>query len=159
MAHPVKPLGFFVHVDRSFLPPLPEGMIKLEDPEFERSGLADYNLMEIDSWLHDLQKTRYGVVQGNVIYAYLKSIKALGSCPNLQDGFAIQQKGPLVFRNLFWMKTLPLWAAVMSDEEGVLFVPGLRLNESSDDVVLVVYPLDSWFNKYHPTLRFCSKNK
>lgn len=115
-------LDFTVHVDRSIKPTYPDWMKKVMHPELELAGPAEYDLLQIDQWLHDDQRSS---VVGNTIYKYLQKVDALTTCLNLQDGLAIQQKGITVFRKLFTGKAVFLWGSVVQHRVGNLRVPYL----------------------------------
>ena len=121
---PEPVLDFLVRVDRVVKPSYPDWFKKLENPELECSGPAEYDLQTaVQQWLHDDQKN--GVVVGNTIHKHLKKDNGLVSCLNLQDGLAIQQKGIAVFRKLFGGKAVFLWGSVVQDRDGDLNVPYL----------------------------------
>jgi hypothetical protein len=143
-------LDFMVHVDRSVKPIYPEWFKKLEQPELELAGPAEYDLNTVSQWLHDDQKT--GVVSGNTIYDQLKKDNALASCLNLQDGLAIQQKGVAVFRKLYAGKAVFLWGSVVKNDIGRFEVPSL--SESGDGVVVRWNWLGNSWISCHPALRF-----
>jgi hypothetical protein len=148
---PESPLDFIVRVDRSVKPTYPDWFKKLEHPELECSGPAEYNLQTgVQEWLHDDQKN--GVVVGNTIYTRLKDTNALASCLNLQDGLAIQAKGIAVFRKLFGGKAVFLWGSVVRYRDGDLLVP--YLYERGDKVVVDWFWLDLNFSSSNPALRF-----
>lgn len=148
---PEPSLDLLVRVDRSVKPSYPDWLKKLMHPELERKGPAEYNLQEVELWLHDSQKN--GVVSGNDIYKCLKKTKALGSCLNLQDGLAIQKKGIAVFRKLFSGKAVFLWGSVVQFQGGGLRVPYLCGN--GGEVVVRWRWLDLDWIAGDPALRFC----
>ena len=144
-------LDFLVRVDRSVKPSYPDWMKKLEHPELECSGPAEYNLQTaVEQWLHDDQKN--GSVQGNTIYKSLQKGNALATCLNLQDGLAIQQKGIAVFRKLFAGKAVFLWGSVVQYRNGRLNVP--YLSRLGGKVVVRWLWLDCGFSSDDPALRF-----
>ena len=148
---PEPVLDFLVRVDRSVKPSYPDWMKKLEHPELECSGPAEYNLQTaVEQWLHDDQKN--GSVQGNTIYKSLQKGNALATCLNLQDGLAIQQKGIAVFRKLFAGKAVFLWGSVVQDRNGRLNVP--YLSRLGGKVVVRWLWLDCGFSSDDPALRF-----
>ena len=147
---PEPVLDFIVRVDRSAKPTYPDWFKKLEHPELELAGPAEYDLNTVSQWLHDDQKN--GSVQGNTIYKHLQKGDALATCLNLQDGLAIQQKGIAVFRKLFVGKAVFLWGSVVQGRDGSLDVPCLC--ESGGKVVVFWYWLGfDWFSS-NPALRF-----
>lgn len=148
---PEPVLDFLVRVDRSVKPSYPDWFKKLENPELECSGPAEYDLQTgVEQWFHDDQKG--GVVSGNTIYYRLKKGNTLGSCFNLQDGLAIQQKGIAVFRKLFADKAVFLWGSVVQDRGGDLRVPCLC--EDGVEVVVDWRWLGDYWLSSHPALRF-----
>lgn len=148
---PEPQLDFFVRVDRSVKPSYPDWMRKVMHPELELAGLAEYDLSQVEQWLHDDQKN--GSVEGNTIYKRLKKDNVLASCLNLQDGLAIQKKGIAVFRKLFSGKSVFLWGSVVQDRNGDLYVP--YLYERYGGVVVRWHWLhsDCW-DSSSPALRF-----
>lgn len=148
---PEPVLDFLVRVNRSIKPTYPDWMKKLEHPELECSGPAEYNLQTaVQEWLHDDQKR--GSVVGNTIYKHLKD-NALATCLNLQDGLAIQQKGIAVFRKLFGEKNVFLWGSVVRHHNGVdLVVPFICGRRG--EVVVVWRWLDRNCYSNSPALRF-----
>lgn len=148
---PEPVLDFLVRVDRSVKPTYPDWFKKLEHPELECSGPAEYDLQTaVQQWLHDDQKN--GVVVGNTIHKHLKKDNALASCLNLQDGLAIQQKGIAVFCKLFGGKAVFLWGSIVRDCDGSLGVPFLC--GSGDEVVVGWHWLGLSFDSSIPALRF-----
>ncbi|MEK7539310.1 MAG: hypothetical protein AAB595_01560 [Patescibacteria group bacterium] len=143
-------LDFLVRVDRSVKPTYPDWFKKLEHPELELAGPAEYDLTKVDQWLHDDQKR--GSVVGNTIYKHLQKGDNLATCLNLQDGLAIQQKGIAVFRKLFAGKAVFLWGSVVQDRNGHLLVP--YLYDNGDKVGLVWFWLDGHWYSSLPALRF-----
>lgn len=143
-------LDFLVRVDRSVKPSYPDWFKKLEHPELECAGPAEYDLQTaVQQWLASGQES---VIKGDRIYAQLKKDNALASCLNLQDGLAIQQKGIAVFRKLFAGKAVFLWGSVLQRRSGRLSVPCLY--ESGGKVVVFWRWLDfSWVSDF-PALRF-----
>lgn len=147
---PLEPrLDFIVRVDRSIKPNYPDWAKKVMHPELELAGPSEYDLSQIDQWLHNDQKL--GVVVGNTIYKYLGKNNALTTCLNLQDGLAIQKKGIVVFRKLFTSKIVSLWGSVVRDSGGDLRVP--YLVENNGRVVVDWGWLDSTWGSDNPSLR------
>jgi hypothetical protein len=147
---PEPVLDFIVRVDRSVKPSYPDWFKKLEHPELELTGPAEYDLSQVEQWLHDDQKR--GSVVGNTIYKHLQKGDALATCLNLQDGLAIQQKGIAVFRKLFGGKAVFLWGSVVQDRNGGLNVPCLY--ERGGGVVVYWDWLVNDWDSSHPALRF-----
>lgn len=152
---PPEPVfDFLVRVDRSVKPSYPDWFKKLENPELECSGPAEYDLQTaVQQWLHDDQKN--GVVVGNTIHKHLKKDNGLASCLNLQDGLAIQAKGIAVFRKLFAGKVVFLWGSVVQNRYDSLNVP--YLCEVGGGVVVDWYWLDLDWSSRSPALRFGKK--
>ena len=148
---PEPVLDFLVRVDRSVKPTHPDWFKRLEHPELECSGPAEYDLQTgVHEWLHDDQKG--GSVVGNTIHKHLQKGDALPTCLNLQDGLAIQAKGIAVFRKLFADKAVFLWGSVVQYRDGRLLVPFLY--EDGDRVVVLWFWLDYCWLSNEPALRF-----
>ena len=147
---PEPVLDFIIRVDRSVKPSYPDWMKKLEHPELELAGPAEYDLAKVDQWLHDDQKR--GSVVGNTIYKHLQKGDNLANCLNLQDGLAIQAKGIAVFRKLFAGKAVFLWGSVVQYSSGSLVVP--YLYGYGGEVVVGWGWLDFHWDSDHPALRF-----
>lgn len=151
---PEPVLDFIVRVDRSVKPTYPDWFKKLEHPELECSGPAEYNLQEgVEQWLHDDQKR--GSVVGNTIYKNLQKGDNLVNCLNLQDGLAIQAKGIAVFRKLFAGKAVFLWGSVVQNQSGYFHAP--YLVERGGEVVLGWGWLGDDWDSRRPALRFGNK--
>lgn len=147
---PEPVLDFLVRVDRSVKPSYPDWFKKLEHPELECSGPAEYDLQTaVQQWLHDDQKR--GSAAGNIIYKHLQKGDNLATCLNLQDGFAIQAKGIAVFRKLFAGKSVFLWGSVVQGRNGRLLVPCLY--ENGVEVVVYWRWLDVGWCSSDPALR------
>lgn len=148
---PEPVLDFLVRVDRSVKLSYPDWFKKLEHPELECTGPAEYDLrMAVQQWLANGQERG---ITGDRIHTQLKKDNVLASCLNLQDGLAIQQKGIVVFRKLFANKAVFLWGSVVQDRFGNLYVPYLF-----DGVRVVVDWCWIWmggsFNSNDPALCF-----
>ena len=137
---------FLIRVDRSIKPSYPDWFKKLEHPELELAGPAEYDLSKVEQWLHDDQKS------GSAIYKHLQSGDNLVTCLNLQDGLAIQAKGIAVFRKLFAGKAVFLWGSVVLDRSGGLLVP--YLVGDGGKVVVGWFWLDNDWGSDYPALRF-----
>lgn len=148
---PEPVLDFLVRVDRSVKPRYPVWFKKLEHPEFEYSGPTEYNLQTgVEQWLHDDQQ--HSAVEGNTIYKHLQKVDALATCLNLQDGLAIQQKGPAVFHKVFLNKAVFLWGSVAQNRRDILHVPYLFM--FGDHFVVSWSSLGGKFEFIDPALRF-----
>ncbi|MSR88026.1 MAG: hypothetical protein EXS69_02625 [Candidatus Zambryskibacteria bacterium] len=144
-------LDFLVRVDRSVKPIYPSWMKKLEHPELECSGPAEYDLQTgVQEWFHDDQKC--GSVVGNTIYNHLQKGDGLANCLNLQDGFAIQSKGIAVFRKLFADRAVFLWSSIIHDSNVYLNIP--YLFEYGGEVMMNWGWLDFSWDSSGPALRF-----
>lgn len=151
LSSPEPMLDFIVRVDRSVKPNYSDWFKKLENPELECSGPAEYDLSkEVDQWFHDGQKR--GAVVGDIVYRHLQEGDALATCLNLQDGLAIQEKGVAVFRKLFAGKAVFLWGSVVQYLDDRLLVP--YLYDNGDKVRLCWQWLDNYLNSNNPALRF-----
>lgn len=126
------PLDFIIRVDRSFKPSYPDWMKELVNPELEFAGPTEYDLSQVELWIH--KKQRQGSVEGRIIYEHLWKGGAIASCLNRQDGLAIQQKGIAVFRKFFGGKKIFLWGSVARGLDGLLNVP--YLHDGGDWVVM-----------------------
>lgn len=143
-------LDFSIHINRSVKPLYPDWMKKVIHPELELTGPAEYNLQNLDLWLHDDQKT--GTIEGNKIYKKLKGEDVLADCLNLADLLAIQAKGIDVFRKLFAGKAIFAWKSVVQDRCGSLAVPYL-VGSVGKVVVDWDWLGNSWGSR-DPALRF-----
>jgi hypothetical protein len=126
------PFDFIIRVDRSVKPSYPDWMKELVHPELELAGPAEYDLSQVELWIHKEQ--RQGSVQGKTIHEHLWKDGALISCLNRQDGLAIQQKGIAVFRKFFGGKKVFLWGSVVRSVDGLLNVP--YLHDGGDRVMM-----------------------
>ncbi len=149
-------LDFIIHVDRSVKPNYPARMKEVMDPELEFAGPAEYDLSQVEQWLHGDQY--HGCARGVNIYRYLQNSEegALATCLNLQDGFAIQQKGIAVFRKLFTNKSVHLWCSVIRDQDDDLYVPCLYDHGGKVLMGWRWLNVSDW-NSNAPALRFNSK--
>lgn len=141
-----------IRVDRSIRPIYPDWVQMVMHPEFENTGPAEFDLAEVEQWLHNKQKQ--GVVEGNVIYQFLKDNDMLKTCLGLRDGEEIQKKGIDLFRRFFKGKAVYLWKSVVQGRGGRLYVPCLRGGGSE---VLVDWRwLDDVWYSLAPALRLAS---
>ncbi len=147
------PLDTIIHIDRSIRPVYPDWVKTVMHPEFEDTGPIEYDLAtEVELWLHGGQKG--DVVKGEVIYSHLKDTNALGWCLNLQDGFAIQQKGITVFYKLFGGKRIFLWKSVVRNRNRCLNAP--YLCASGGKVMVNWRWLGYDWNGFYPAIRFAN---
>lgn len=148
---PPPSLDTIVRVDRSVRPTYPDWVKEVKHPELECTGPAEFDLANLEQWLHDGQQGG-GYVTGNAIYDHLKANGMLESCLSLQDGLAIQQKGIEAFR--FGGKAGFLWRSVVLRRGGGLDVPYLY---GSDGRVMVDWDFlaRGWYG-HGPALRLAS---
>lgn len=146
MAH-----GKIIRIDRSIPIFYPDWVEKPMHPELEATGPAEYNLGDVEQWLHEKQKT--GVAGGKEIYEYLKSADDLKNHHDLRDLLAIQKLGIEVFRKHFKGKAVFGWkSVVLSRNYGGLSVP--YLIERGGEVVLCWIWLGYGWDARSPALRF-----
>lgn len=141
-----KPINTLIRVDRTIKPVYPDWLKKVMHPELEAQGPAEYDLANVEQWLHDGQKNGKWI-EGNKIYAHLKDNDLLKTCLTLRDGEEIKKNGVEAFRKFFKGKALFLWGSVVQDDDGSLYVPYLR----DDGVKVVVYWRrldDAWHDRY-----------
>ena len=119
-----KPLNTLIRVDRTQKPEYPSWLKKVMHPEFETQGPAEYDLANVEQWLHDGQKGGKWI-EGNKIYAHLKDNDLLKTCLTLRDGEEIKKNGVEAFLKLFKGKVLFLWGSVVQRGDGRLYVPCL----------------------------------
>jgi len=139
-----------VRVDRKIAPIYPDWVDKPMHSELEAVGPAEYDLGDVEQWLHEKQKT--GVAGGKEIYEHLKSADDLKDHLNLRDLQAIQKLGIVVFRKHFVGKAVFGWKSVVLDRRGYLFVPFLV--EIGDEVKLDWRWLGYDWSANNPALRF-----
>lgn len=138
-----------IRVDRSVCPEYPDFVKKAKHPEFELTGPTEFNVAELELWLHPKQKK--GAISGNEIYEYLKTNKMLESCCNLADLRAIQARGIDFFRKHFAGKIIFGWGSVILNRDDDLHVPYLC---GFDDEVRLgwIWLVDGWLSD-RPALR------
>ena len=119
-----KPINTLIRVDRTIKPVYPDWLKKVMHPELEAQGPAEYDLANVEQWLHDGQKNGKWI-EGNKIYAHLKDNDLLKTCLTLRDGEEIKKNGVEAFRKFFKGKALFLWGSVVQNDDGVLYVPYL----------------------------------
>ncbi len=133
------PLNAIIHVDRVVLPVYPDWMEKVIHPELEAHGPAQYDLANVELWLHEGQKNGKWT-QGSNIYAHLKENGMLESCLSLRDGEEIKKNGIVAFRKFFGGKAVFLWKSVVQRCIGRLWVP--YICDDGDEVVVYWDRLD-----------------
>ena len=142
-----------IRVDRSVKPVYPDWVKKVMHPKLEKTGPAEYDISQVELWLHEGQKNGKWVM-GQVIYEYLKKEKMLESCLSLRDLEEIQKKGIAFFRKHFQGKAMFAWKSVVLDRDGHLRAPFLY--EGGGEVVLHWYWLEYVWNDDYPALWFAS---
>ncbi len=129
-------MNTIIRVDRSVRPGYPDFLLKVMDPELESAGPAEYDLVNVELWLHDNQKGGKWITLGE-IYNYLKSNDLLKSCLGLADGIEIQKRGLATFRSLLGnsgkIKSVNLWRSV---------IEGLGVDQTSNFYVPYLFELD-----------------
>lgn len=143
-------VGEIICVNRKVRPVYPDWVDKPMHPELEKVGPADFDMSDVEQWLHDGQKT--GVVKGQVIYDHLKTNDMLKTCFGVQELQTIQGKGIEFFRKHFAGKAVFGWRSVVLHRGGRLYVPCLI--EYGFEVKLYWDWLDSDWYDYDPALRF-----
>jgi len=140
-----------IRVDRTIRPIYPDWVKEVLHPELENSGPAEYDVGQLEQWLHDGQKNG-GWVKGQVIYDHLEATDTLKDCASLRDLEEIQKKGVSFFREHFQGKVVYGWKSVVRRAGGYLFVPFLC--EDGGEVMQCWYWLgDDWLGSY-PALCF-----
>jgi len=145
-------IGDTVRVDRSVALVYPDWVDKPMHPELEGHGPDEYDLVGVQQWLLEKQKT--DVVTGNAIYEHLKSNSMLENCLGLRDLQAIQKLGIEVFRKHFAGKAVFGWKSVVRDRDGCLLAP--YLFELGGTVGLYWRWLDLGWIADYPALRLAS---
>jgi len=153
-AAPVTSLDTIIRVDRSVRPVYPDlAKVVVMHPELEIVGLAEYDLSNVELYLHDDQKDGKWM-EGTKIYKHLKETDSLKACLGLQDALEIKKKGIEVFRKLFGGKVVCCWKSVVRDHDGNLYVP--YVYDGSDRVVVDWrWLVNDWSDDY-PSARFAS---
>jgi len=141
-----------IRVDHSICPVYPDWVKKVMHPELEAAGPAEFDISQVEQWLHPDQAR--GTVKGKVIYEYLKDNDMLKTCLGLSDLLAIQKKGIAFFRKHFADKAVFGWKAVVLSRDGNLRVPSLI--ESEGKVLVYWRWLDYAWDSDYPALRLAS---
>ncbi|MFA6473399.1 MAG: hypothetical protein WCV85_00830 [Patescibacteria group bacterium] len=148
------PLDTIVHIVRSIKPVYPDFVKKVMHSELEKTGPLIYDIASaVSLWLHDKQKNS-GVVDGKVIYDYLKQNNMLASCGNLQDALAIQKLGVAAFQKAFGNNVVYFWKSVVQYRDGRLLVPSLCV-EGGQVALGWRWLRDDWHDG-RPAVRFAS---
>lgn len=112
-----------IRVDRSIRPVYPDWVEKVVYPELETMGPAEYDINNVEQWLHTKQKR--GLVEGNIIYEDIQKTDTIKDHLGLADLLAIQEKGITFFRKYFARKAVFGWKSVVRHRGGALLVPYL----------------------------------
>lgn len=140
-----------IHVDRSSGPTYPSWTTKVMHPEFEGKGPAEYDIADLQLWLHSQQVSKKVWIRGHVIYDSLKETNLLTECLGLADALAIQRVGTRAFRKFFPRKAIFFWKSVVQLNDGRLRAPYLVL---SDGALITDWKwLDHEWNSEGPALR------
>ena len=118
-----------VYVDRSKPVDYPSWVKAPLYPEYANSGPGEYSMSDLCLLLHKNQEDK--AVTGFVIYKGLVEGDFLKDCLNLNDGLAIQAKGPQFFSAFFKGQTVNLWQSVVKNKLGLKFIPYLALNDGA----------------------------
>ncbi len=133
-----NPLEFVVMVDRSEYPiekyPMNwvsngwmKGGLDFFHPDLDRVGPDIYDLRKIQLWLHPTQgsKDMTATMKPFDIHQGLVSSGLVKRCLNVQDGMAIKEKGPDVFRKIFGgsNKWVFLWKSAIRLKNKGVYVP------------------------------------
>ncbi|OGI27472.1 MAG: hypothetical protein A2359_05050 [Candidatus Moranbacteria bacterium RIFOXYB1_FULL_43_19] len=150
---PSETIDTIIRIDRSIRPAYPDWVQMVMHPELEDTGPAEFDLAEVEQWLHNKQKR--GVVEGNVIYQFLKDNDMLKTCLGLRDGEEIQKKGIDLFRRFFKGKAVYLWKSVVRDRDGFLGIP--YLGGGGSGVIVSRSWLDRDWYSSESALRFANQ--
>ncbi len=148
-------LDHIVKVDRSTKLVFPDWTKKIMHPEIQDVGPSEFDITQVERWLHDDQKT--GWVNGTKIYEFHKDNDMLKDDFGLRELLAIQAKGIKFFRTHLKGKVLYGWKSVVLNDNGNLRVP--YFVESGGEVILDWDWLDSNFFSYGPALRLASSSQ
>ena len=147
------PLDTTIRVDRSIPPIYPDWKMEVMHSELEALGPAEYDIVKVELWLHDGQKSGKSD-KGTVIYQYLKDTGMLKTCFGLRDLEEIQKKGIAFFRKHFQGKAIFAWKGVVRNRYGRLHVPCLY-GRGGKVVLCWDWLGDAWVGR-HPALRLAS---
>lgn len=147
---PTAPLDTIVRVDRSVRPLYPNRTGEVLHPELETVGPAEYDLTEVELYLHDEQKSG-GWMNGSKLYKYLKDTGSLKSCLGLHDALSIQKKGIKVFQSVFVGKEIFCWKSIIRSRGGRRQIPYVY-DDGHEVVVNWRWIGSGWYN-VHPAAR------
>ena len=141
-----------IRVDRSVCPVYPKWAKVVMHPELETVGPAEYDLAQVELYLHDGQNSKW--MWGTALYEHLKETHSLKNCLGLHDALKIEKKDIKVFRKLFKDKVVFCWKSVVRGDSNGLFVPYV---EGDGHVVVVCWRWlgNAWSNR-SPAARFAS---
>ncbi len=141
-------------VDRTAPLPLPSWIEEQPFPSILARPPQEYNLAEVEQWLHEEQKDG-GTVAGPELFGYLLRNNMFGSCLSAWDLEAIRERGVDVFRRFFTGKTLLGWGSIAFDVRSRVVVA--RLRECNGVLEFDWLPVDSpnvRLGAEYPVLRF-----
>lgn len=148
-----------IHVNRSVSPTYPKSDLGLEIlyPELEALGPAEYDLADVELWLHDDQKDveHDSWVIGTKIYEHLRNTDSLKACLGCHDATEIQKKGRDVFQRVFGNKTLYFWKSVAKNRVQGYNVLALGVN--GGELKLTWRWIDHDMHNWDPAARFVSE--
>lgn len=117
-----------IRVDRSIKPVYPEWVKGIVHPELEGVGPAEYDMTQVELWLHDDQRGDKGYVVGRELFEYLQEGDILKRCLGLDDALAIQKNGKKAFERVFIENGCVLfWRSVIQDSRDQLVVPYISI--------------------------------
>lgn len=146
-----------IRVDRTVKPSYPDWVEEALHPDLEASGPFEYDIANVERWLHDGQKGGKWI-EGNKIYAHLKGTPDKpGDLKNhlgTRDLEEIRKKGIAFFREHFKGKAVFGWKGVVRRRSGDLRVPCLY--EDGGKVVQGWFCLVNGWDDNDPALRHAS---
>jgi hypothetical protein len=116
----MEDFDLIVRVNRINVPKYPSWKKELKNPELECWGPGEYHLSELSTLV-----IGRGIVNGYFIYNRLKELQLLSLCANLQDGYALLEKGPKVYLKRFGANASFLWSSTAISDDGIERVPYL----------------------------------
>jgi len=143
-------LDTIIRVDRSARLVYPNWVIKVMHPKLEAAGPAEYDLGQVEQFLHEQQKE--GLVEGNELYEFFKDSNLLAKCLGLADLLAIQAKEIDFFQKYFYDKWVFGWRSVVQHNCGRFRVSSLDGHDG--EVKLHWYWLVSGWHALGPALLF-----
>jgi hypothetical protein len=136
------PSEYFVTPDRTLSPMYHKfyKVVELVYPELESEGPAFFSIDQLEVWIHEDQNKRSmdGWMKGDYLLSDIHRLNIFERCLNLQDGYAILEKGFDAYYKLFGVKTLLLWKSIFKIQDGSLFVPSIF---RVDNDRLIIRPL------------------